>query len=944
MMKLKNVLATALIFAVSMSSHAQFYTTGSDSPSVRWMHFTTAHFNMIYPEGQDSLARAYALRLESIAPAGARRVPVILRNRTAYSNGLVVLPPLRMELQTIPDAYDPTGVPWETHLTLHEGEHLKQMTELMLKNPWKPLRFLFGGLSAGAGVVFETEQSLLEGEAVAAETAGTLSGRGRTADFLEYYRVSAGEGEQRSFYQWRYGSLDRYAPDYYRAGYIASAGGVRRMTALPGKRVRADFNRNLDSMARFWAQDELQRGPFTDSEPLMETQRNYLEYKSPVMFREELYAIRSGMTRTPAIIHIGKDGSEKEIQKLSSLSSRIRASEDRIFWSEYVPDTRWSRLSYSDIFAIDSLGRKQRLSLRQRYFNPSVSEDGTRLAASSYAEDGRSSIVVLDSGDGSLLHEYHAPAGMQVVETAWAGGRLYASTITEAGASILTVPEFAPLLPEEPVKIKELWTSDGNIMFTCDLSGVNELYELDPASSELRRKTSSRYGASDFCLSADGTLYFSAPQTGGRLLRSTSRDRLLDETVDFSDLAEYPLAPRTAAPAAALPAPETLAMSEPERYRQFPIMPHSWVPLYIDYDSVDDMSFYSLKSSVGLGATVFYQNTLGNVYGSAAIRARQRAGGSFTPAGEFNFTTTAFYPVIEARLRVNNRETVDYDLSRTSDSGLGGDIYSFRVNAGQRTSLNLNLKTYVPLNFSRGGFSTGVIPAVNLMLANDRFSFYGSAVPECGRSGSMSRMQISVRGYHMENIPESRIYPRTGIGAEIGFAIRPMVSEYFRPDGYASVYGYVPGFGEKDGFRLRTVYEHSFGHGILSEVFVTTTPRGFSSSSAASVAAGFRNRMLFSADYALPFASLDCDLFSPFAYIRNLELTPHIDYSIFFSPAPAGSLASIGADLCLRLGNLLWVPFPTRIGIGYNYNCGSLTSNIPDSGNHDIRLIFSVEL
>ena len=130
------------------------------------------------------------------------------------------------------------------------------MTDLSWKFPWRPLGWLFGGLGHGAGLIFTTELSLLEGSAVIAETEGTLSGRGRTADFLEYYRVATGSGQRRNFYQWRYGSISRYTPDYYRAGYIAMSGDNYRFRGLPGRKFAAGFSRNLDTLATYWRQDE----------------------------------------------------------------------------------------------------------------------------------------------------------------------------------------------------------------------------------------------------------------------------------------------------------------------------------------------------------------------------------------------------------------------------------------------------------------------------------------------------------------------------------------------------------------------------------------------------------------------------------------------------------------------------------------------------------------
>ena len=88
MKRLRIFLLSASLVAGPLAS-AQFFQAGSD-PYARWREMGTEHFRIVYPEGLDSLARAYVIDLEQWQPkAGASagmapgslqwgRTPVIL--------------------------------------------------------------------------------------------------------------------------------------------------------------------------------------------------------------------------------------------------------------------------------------------------------------------------------------------------------------------------------------------------------------------------------------------------------------------------------------------------------------------------------------------------------------------------------------------------------------------------------------------------------------------------------------------------------------------------------------------------------------------------------------------------------------------------------------------------------------------------------------------------
>ena len=84
---------------------AQYYDTGQDPASLKWMQIKTDRFTVIYPEkyGSGGIAFAKSLddaysKLVSLFPEKKFRIPVIIHNFTTQSNGYVAWAPRRMEI------------------------------------------------------------------------------------------------------------------------------------------------------------------------------------------------------------------------------------------------------------------------------------------------------------------------------------------------------------------------------------------------------------------------------------------------------------------------------------------------------------------------------------------------------------------------------------------------------------------------------------------------------------------------------------------------------------------------------------------------------------------------------------------------------------------------------------------------------------------------------
>ena len=988
---------TLLLYALltAFPAAAQFYTLGSEPASVRWRYMETPTYRIIFPQGLDSLASVYAARLEQAAllvggTSGfspnqnyRRRMPVVLHAHTAYSNGMVGWTPRRIELMTMPDPDCPEPTPWEIQLAIHESRHASQMQYSAAK-PFRVWKYISGQLASGALAAIYCGPAFFEGDAVVAETALTDGGRGRTADFLEYFRVSFAAGDFRDYWRWRYGSQRFYTPDYYRIGYITAAG-VRTLYDAPdftaryfrriaehggfafnnfsktirdisGKSLDEAFSEISDSLSLFWKEDERRRAPFMPSRPLTSPGRRYTEINGLTSASGGLLAIRSGITVPHELVGISSDGTVEVLGNFSSSSTGPEYSDvtGKIYWTEYTTDPRWEMRSYSDLRSMDASGRRRTLTHGHRYFHPAASPSAALLAVSEYPVEGGSSIVVLDDG-GNPIEVFDAPDGMQVIEPVWLDGELYTTALTSEGYGIWRLPDFSCVLEPRHVKIKQIQALNGRLLFTSDLSGINELHALDPYDGSLVQLSSSRFGAEDFRFSPDGsTLYYTSPTPEGRTVFSTPADSLLPRIVDFSRLPEYPFA-------AGLSEGEPLKLedaekiqdsvsegefSEPRRYSKLAhlIRVHSWLPLYVNYDAVSSLSLSSISTAAGLGATVFFQNDLGDAWGSAAWHAAYGSTTGWRHSGHLNFSWSGWYPVIEAKVHLNERAALSY---RELPDENGNP--ALRGTSSTLPLLTAGLNVYVPLSFSRGGWNAGIIPQLNIAATNDHY------FRQDGSVRYLSRATAGLRGYLTESVPESRIYPRWGFGAELGLNGRPEVLSTFCPNFYSYIYGYVPGVWQTHGLKMTAMYEKRFDTGGYCEAFAVTAPRGFDMASSSALSA-YPDKLKLTADYAMPLLPLDWSGLCPAAYVKNFELTLHGDLSLAgdwggsagSGGISTGSLYSVGADFNVRLGNLLWIPFDTRIGISWDYKGGSLFESLRSSGyensRHSVSLIFSVEI
>ena len=980
---MRHIYALIASLLLPIAAAAQFYVTGDDPGNLRWNYMDTDNFRIIYPEGTDSLAKVYGRNLEKYripvsrsvgfkaGDGDGKRMPAVLHTYNT-SNGSVAWAPKRMDLFTIPTAYNPEPLPWARMLSVHEGRHVAQM-QFGMTGYQKPFGYIFGQMWNILVSLVYPGLYFLEGDAVVAETALTGSGRGRTADFLNYYRVAFDQGDYRNWDRWQYGSQKYYTPDHYALGYMRLAGsryiydyplvmkdGYKMATKKiwnlspflslikrkSGKSDKESFKEVCDTMQGIWSRDAARRSPFIPMEPVTAEPKRYTDYGNTNIIGGQIYTVKKGFADTPALIRIDPDGKEHFMTRLPYNISPLRFHDGKVYWSEQLPDHRWSMKSDSRIRCLDlSKPGKRSISPKDELlFNPSLSEDN--ICSAQYFTDGSTAVNV----NGKT---YKAPDGVQIVETAWLGGNVYVTGLSDEGFGIyrldMTDGGLHAVLEPEPVKMTNFKTAGDVLAFVSDRTGVNEVYHFNPSDGQYRQKTSTRYGATDFSYSDDGQyMYFSSQTLNGMRMYRTPVDSLIDKPVT-EPVHSYILADNLTAQEKELSMQQgqeetvdedmDVRFSEPEKYSKLGHMfnLHSWAPVYVSVDNIMNMSFDHIYQAASLGVSGILQNTLSTGVGEFGYSAHKDPydRSRWRHSGHLKFTYSGLYPVIEAKVDFNDRAARQLSVSRMVSSA--GQMSSLSSKALDTPYIEGRLSMYVPFNFSSGGWNKGLIPRVSYWMSNDKFNSNISLYKKedvlvgansekyvfsgliKGKNSFRHTLSGSVRGYATLPVPNSAVYPRLGIGAEIGATGELSAGKILSPMGYVYAYGYLPGAISTQGLKLTATYQQKLDkNALFGYTTVNVLPRGLSNNAELSSWISVSNPSIykFSADYAIPIYIGDISIGRGFLYIKRLTLTPFVDYT----RARNLGLMSVGTSLTVDLNGIIWIGWPVSIGASYSYN------------------------
>ena len=564
--------ARVLFVAFLVASPAKPAAAQRYPPGIEWMEFDTQHYRVVYPAEIESEARRVARILEDAYPSTSssmdvrpRRIPIVLNNRSATSNGFVAFGPRRSVWESTPfrpGIDDNLGTAdWYTLLAVHELRHVAQITR-MNRGMSRLARIGFGDRGLATAIALGVPAWFTEGDAVVTETILTRSGRGRNPSFDKHFRALLMEGRMYGYPKARFRSYRDFVPGHYPYGYLVTshiareygqgalgdiAGrtgawsfvplafplAVRSVTGRGLHTLHRETMADLDLAWRYQRQG-LSYTPATRRND--EMKRRWTNYAHPHYVSDRsIITVQSGLREAADLVVLAPYRKPERLGRVdpNMYFDGFDANADFAVWAQERPHALFGWLGYSVIMRRDHVsGDTRALTDRTRLFNPAISPDRALVAAVEFDSVRRSWIVVVDASTGRQVFRVAVPDNRYAGEVEWTrGGNAILVLVTDgSGKSILELRlgDYTWRTVAPPA-LDNIWAlADGGryVYFVSDVSGIDNIYAHDRETGRRYRVTSRPLGAYFPAISPDG-----------------ERIAFSDYTVDGFDVVEAPLDP-----------------------------------------------------------------------------------------------------------------------------------------------------------------------------------------------------------------------------------------------------------------------------------------------------------------------------------------------------------------------------------------------------------------
>lgn len=578
---IRSALLVFFLICFSTEAFSQFYLTQNRPAGQNWQEMKTPHFRIIYAAGDDSLARATGMILESqyatataLAGGSLSNFPVILTNYNDITNGFVSSSNFRMEVELSPfkgKGISPTSGEWLEAVLPHELVHASQFN---VTNPVSipgVIRILSPDFSRFFNIF--PQVGVHEGLAVYQETHEGLdnAGRGHLAFFNNQYNAnlvgsnawSMGQTFQPSsntrpfnrhyiagytFTNWlheKYGenaskNAIRFQHSYFFLGYGVA---LKKVTGkwphqlhaeyLEDKKAEEDERLNSIPKPTIELQQVLESGYRGQQmrKPLWLSENQLVYYGAFYNAVQGFYSYDLSRNKTKLL---------KEAITIRDYNYGI-VDESTLLYGTYTTSKIYSTSFKADLASFDlSSGKSTSLTTNLRLFSPT--KVGNRILA--LQVDGSSSNIVELRGDNtvSVLKRFNdsRPVGLSakpgssqelaVVQNKRGVQALWFTTLDDLSSDLNNDPDIA--FNKGSITDPHWHPSGNKVLFTVDAYPAMNVYEYDLRSKELVQVTQSLYNAFEASYSP----------SGDRIAYVIQKDNeQLLATLDRSDFANIPV-------------------------------------------------------------------------------------------------------------------------------------------------------------------------------------------------------------------------------------------------------------------------------------------------------------------------------------------------------------------------------------------------------------------
>ncbi len=894
------IIITSAVFAQQLPS------------SIKWQQINTPHFKIVFPGGLDSVAQVVANNMEKLYVPDAkninglnrRKIPLILNNYTAVSNGYSALMPLRMHWYLMPYRSTALGFDsWTSILAIHEYRHIAQFRAFNQGFNYV-YRILGGDLGQGLGIALSAPMWFLEGDAVFNETIFSHTGRGRSGSFAMPVKAIALEYPEKklNYYKFYYRSYKTYYPNWYYLGYYmvtylyrhkgedAWKKPVLRSTytmILPNSlnfglwsTYRLSFRKLFDStfaeLKDYWTEK-------TDSTPIVPItliqhgkNRSYTGYVFPGEYSGgNIITLKYGFDLAPHITIIDTNGKEHFLRQIPDYY--FSYAKNLAAWTDLKPHKRWGDQYFNDIVLYDLNSKKLRyITSNGRYQMPRLSDDATLLTAVFYNQKTQPSIVVFDTKTGKQtgsypLHKFESvrqPSfsadNQKIVFTAVDASKglgLYVLDRKTGKLRTILQPSF-----DFSIEYPVLWGK--YVIFASDLNSVNNLYAIDTATHEFYQLTNCILGCSYPKVGNQGTkLLFSTYTADGwqpaSITLNPGQWKKLGKPRPARE--DYFLSEKTAPMLHIYTDPQTFVTDtfEITKYKHLPgwLKPHSWSLLL----EPEGNNYTFNPQDIGtISLNLFFTDILNEVNWTAGAAYDRQ--GSFSQ--NINFNLMRYYPVVSLSLQ-NKFNYVD-------------------------TSQNLSgaVNIYIPLDFSKDIWYRNMTAGVNTSLTHSKTT---DSLQNLVWSTAYFRASNAI--YTAPRDVESRI--RQSVYASASYIPGQQAKQFT-----AALSANFPGFLRHDVVKIGASFQIRDNYSVLP--YYISMPRGYS-------ATNYTNIKKLSLTYHLP-------LFYPDWGINRLFFFKRVRAKVFYDIAGIDNLRRSSAGVQLLFDtNFLGYPISVSWGIQAAY-------------------------